>query len=89
MYQTIPKEEGKDWKPRPQTWVMGKPLSGTAAVSVGFRPQVEEQHVATPRSFGVLVREQTLRRLQKTVQAVMNLYQSVREEIVCSLILIY
>ena len=73
----------------PKTRVMGEPKSGTAAVSAGFGPQVQEQHVATPRSFGVLVREQTLRQSQKTVQTGMSLYQSVREEIICSLILIY
>ena len=54
-----------------------------------FGPQVQEQHVATPHSFGVLVRKQTLRQLQKTVHTGMSLYQSVWEEIMYSLILIY
>ena len=45
------------WAPKPKTRVIGEPKSGTAAVSAGFGPQVQEQHVATPRSFGVLVRK--------------------------------
>ena len=69
--------------------VMGNPYSGTATVSAGFGPQVQEQHVATPRSFEVLVRKYTLRQSQKTVQAGMSFYQSVQKEIMCSQVLIY
>ena len=50
-----PRKRG--WTPKPKTRVIGEPKSGTAAVSAGFGPQVQEQHVATPRSFGVLVRK--------------------------------
>ena len=54
---------------------MGQTLIWEAAVSARFGPQAEKQHVATPRSFGVLVRTETLCQLQKTVQARMSLYQ--------------
>ena len=84
-----PRKKRKRDKHGQQAWEIGQTLIWNGCSISRIRTIGPGATPFTPLSFGVLVRKQTLRQSQNTVQAGMSLYQSVQKMIMYSQILFY